>query len=194
MKPKGSLPCSQEPVTRLCPEPAYELWSFSLCSLLYLLKKITGQWNCYIQHAWEVGNIKGVLKCVCWKPERLSIVKRLRAGRPEFGFWQMQLFSLFTASSRLVVGPTQLPIQCIPGVKQLRCEAAIRNAWSYTSTHPHVFMTWCLIKGGVTLPSLWPALQEECRSIGNVVRKFRSAVGTWCLVVPVAVSCRVLCI
>jgi hypothetical protein len=24
--------------------------------------------------------------------------------------------------------------------------AEIKNAWSYTSTSPHVFMVWCLIK------------------------------------------------
>jgi hypothetical protein len=26
-----------------------------------------------------------------------------------------------------------------------------KNAWSYTSTHPYIFMTWCLIKGYVCM-------------------------------------------
>jgi hypothetical protein len=40
------------------------------------------------------------------------------------------------------------------GVKQLRYEAdhlppssaEVKNAWSYTSTPPYVFMAWCLVK------------------------------------------------
>jgi len=41
-----------------------------------------------------------------------------------------------------------------PGVKRPGREAdhsppssaEVKNAWSYTSTPPHVFMTWCLVK------------------------------------------------
>jgi hypothetical protein len=56
---------------------------------------------------------------------------------------------LFTAVSRTALGPTQPPIQWVPGVltlgvKQPRCEAEhsppssaeVKNAWSYTSTPP----------------------------------------------------------
>jgi hypothetical protein len=56
---------------------------------------------------------------------------------------------LFTAASRPVLGPTQPPIQWVPGtlslgVKQLGREAdhsppsrnEVKNAWSYTSTPP----------------------------------------------------------
>jgi hypothetical protein len=54
---------------------------------------------------------------------------------------------LFTTASRMALGPTQPPIQWVPGalslgVKQLGCEAdrslpssaEVKNAWSYTST------------------------------------------------------------
>jgi hypothetical protein len=57
------------------------------------------------------------------------------------------------------MGPTQPPIQRIPGsvsqgVKQQGHAAdhsppsstKINNMWSYTSTPPYVFMAWCLIK------------------------------------------------
>jgi hypothetical protein len=56
------------------------------------------------------------------------------------------------------LGPTQ-PIQWVPGtvslgVKRPRREAEhsppssteVKYAWSYTSTPPYVFMSWCLIK------------------------------------------------
>jgi len=57
--------------------------------------------------------------------------------------------SLFTTVSRTVLGPTQPPIQWVPGalfleVKRPRLEAdhsppssaEVKNAWSYTSTPP----------------------------------------------------------
>jgi len=58
-----------------------------------------------------------------------------------------------------VQGPTQLSVQLIqevvtpranlPGCKDdhsLPSGAEVRNAWSYTSTPPQVFMSWCLVK------------------------------------------------
>jgi hypothetical protein len=66
---------------------------------------------------------------------------------------------LFTTASRPALGPTQPPIQWIPGalslgVKLTRREAdhsppssvEVKNAWSYTSTPQYVFMAWCLVK------------------------------------------------
>jgi len=71
---------------------------------------------------------------------------------------------LFTAVPRLALVSTQPPIQWVPGalspgVKQLKHEAEhlpissaeVKNAWSYTSTPPYTFMTWCLIKQGIHL-------------------------------------------
>jgi len=56
-------------------------------------------------------------------------------------------------------GPTQPPIQWVPGAASLGLErpgreadhsppsrAEIKNACSYTSTPQYVFMAWCLIK------------------------------------------------
>jgi hypothetical protein len=72
--------------------------------------------------------------------------------------------SLFTTASRTSLGPTQPPIQWVPGALSLGVKrqereadhsppssAEVKNAWSYTSTPPYVFMTWCLIKHTFTL-------------------------------------------
>jgi hypothetical protein len=65
---------------------------------------------------------------------------------------------LFTTASRMVLGPTQPPIQWVPGalslgVKQPRhkadhlpSSAKVKNAWNYTSTPQYTFMTWCSVK------------------------------------------------
>jgi len=66
--------------------------------------------------------------------------------------------------SRLAVGFTQCPVQLVPGVlcpglKELRQEAdclplssaEVKNAWSYISTPPYIFMALCLSKHRVHL-------------------------------------------
>jgi hypothetical protein len=59
-----------------------------------------------------------------------------------------------STSSRPDLGPTQPPIQWVPGVKLLGREAnhsppasvEVTQMWLYTSTPPFAFMTWCFIK------------------------------------------------
>jgi hypothetical protein len=61
---------------------------------------------------------------------------------------------LFATVSRPSMGPTQPPSQWVLGAKPPGCEAdhsspssaEVKNAWSYTSIPPYVFMVWCLIK------------------------------------------------
>jgi hypothetical protein len=75
-----------------------------------------------------------------------------------FDSWQGLGIFPFTTMSRLALGPTQPPVQCVPGVLSLEenrpgCEAdhsppssvEVKNAWSYTSTPQYVFMLWCLV-------------------------------------------------
>jgi hypothetical protein len=84
----------------------------------------------------------------------VSTVTRLRTGRQGFNSQQKQGIFLFTTASRLVLGPTQPPIQWVSEIKRLEVEAGhsppssaeVKNAWSYTSTSQYVFMAWCLIK------------------------------------------------
>jgi hypothetical protein len=73
---------------------------------------------------------------------------------------------LLSAASRPVLGCTQLPTKYVrvalsPGVKWPGREAdysppssaEVKNAWSYTSTPSEVFMAWCYLSTGKTLPS-----------------------------------------
>jgi len=54
----------------------------------------------------------------------------------------------FSTASRPALGPTQPPIQWVPGVKRPGREdehsppssSEVRNAWSYTCITPYVFM------------------------------------------------------
>jgi hypothetical protein len=73
-------------------------------------------------------------------------------------WWGLGIF-LFTTMSRMAVGPTQPPIQLVPGALSLGVmhpgheadhslpySAKVRNAWSYTSTPQYIFTAWCLFK------------------------------------------------
>jgi hypothetical protein len=69
------------------------------------------------------------------------------------------IFSFFATASRPALGPSQPPIQWVPGnilrgIKRSGREAdhsslpstEVKNVWSYTSTPTHLFMAWYLIK------------------------------------------------
>jgi hypothetical protein len=66
---------------------------------------------------------------------------------------------LFTTLSRTALGPTQPPIQWVPGALSLGVKrpgreadhsppfsAEVKNEWSYTSTPQYVLTAWCLVK------------------------------------------------
>jgi hypothetical protein len=66
---------------------------------------------------------------------------------------------IFTTASRTALGPTQPPIQGVPGALSLGVKrpgreadnsppssAEVKNAWSCTSTPPNIFKAWCLVK------------------------------------------------
>jgi hypothetical protein len=66
---------------------------------------------------------------------------------------------LFTTAFRTVLGPSEPPIQWIPGALSLVVKrpereadhsppssAEVENAWSYISTPQYVFIAWCLVK------------------------------------------------
>jgi hypothetical protein len=74
----------------------------------------------------------------------VSIVTRLRAGRPEFYFWHGEGHFLSATAFRPALVSTQPPIQWVPRVKRSGREAyhspsssaEVKNAWSCTSTAP----------------------------------------------------------
>jgi hypothetical protein len=82
-----------------------------------------------------------------------------RIGVLEFDSWQGLGIFFFTTVSRPVLGPTQPPIQWVPGalflgVKWPGREAdqsstssvEVKNTWSFTSTPQYVFRAWYLVK------------------------------------------------
>jgi hypothetical protein len=82
-------------------------------------------------------------------------VTELGAGKPDFDFRRRQGLLLFATISRQALGHTQLlPIQWISGVNSQRRETdhshpsnvEVKSAWSCTSSPPHVFMVWYLVK------------------------------------------------
>jgi hypothetical protein len=101
----------------------------------------------------------GVRNIIWSRNNSVSIATRLRAGRPGFDFQRGQGTFLFATALRSALGSTQLPIQCVSGALSLGVKwpgreadhsfpssADVKNAWSYISTLPHVFMGWCLAK------------------------------------------------
>jgi hypothetical protein len=89
------------------------------------------------------------------------VTLKMKAARSFLGFDSRQVLGifLFTTASRTALGPTRPPIQWVRrvlslGVKRQGREGdhsppsstEVKNAWSYTSTPPYVFMAWCFVK------------------------------------------------
>jgi hypothetical protein len=66
---------------------------------------------------------------------------------------------LFTTASRPALGPTQPPIQWVPGALYLGLKrpgseadhlppssAGVKNVWSYAPTPQYAFVVWCSVK------------------------------------------------
>jgi hypothetical protein len=120
-----------------------------------------------------------------------SVGIALGYGLDDRGFEYRQELGIFpfTTVSRPALGPTQPPIQRLPGDLSLRIKqpgretehsppssAVIKNAWSYTSTPQYAFMAWCSVKStGTTLllPLLLHVIKDEMggsRSIHGEMR------------------------
>jgi hypothetical protein len=90
-------------------------WKFSQWFHLKTLLFSTSPWQKYkhitlqLRTVWKINQELGQLS---------QYSDGLQAGQPGFEFWQGQDFLLSTMS-RLALGPTQPPIQCIPGVISL---------------------------------------------------------------------------
>jgi hypothetical protein len=78
---------------------------------------------------------------------------------PSYTFIMHAGIFLFTTASRTALGPTQPPIQWVPGALSLGVKrqdreadhshpssAEVKNAWSHIFTPQYVFMAWCLLK------------------------------------------------
>jgi hypothetical protein len=76
---------------------------------------------------------------------------------------------LFTTASRTALGPTQPPLQWVPGALSLGVKrpgseadhsppssAEIKNERSYTSTPPTRFTAWCLVRDNFTFNFTFP--------------------------------------
>jgi len=89
----------------------------------------------------------------------LSVVTGMQPGRPGFDFPTGA--GIFSLQHRVQIGYGAHPASCRMGtgalslwVKQPGCEVdgspsssfKGKNAWSYTSTAPHIFMASCLVK------------------------------------------------
>jgi hypothetical protein len=84
-----------------------------------------------------------------WNLNRIVTgISRISSSFNFFSNFHYDLLMSFFTSSRPVLGPTQPPIQWVPGVKRPGCQAdyshptdaEVKKTWIYTSTPPYVFM------------------------------------------------------
>jgi hypothetical protein len=138
-------------------------------------------WTCYchsqvleLLHFWkDVLAFSKIWFCPIfwWRDTMIYLVFSVFSSRPTSLLVSNRIsvlciFYLCTAS-RTALGPTQPPILWVPGALSLGVKrpgreadhsppssAEVKNAWSYTSTPPYVFMAWCLVKhrDNFTLP------------------------------------------
>jgi hypothetical protein len=110
----------------------------------------------------------------------VSIVTRLRVGRPGFDSWQGKgFFSLChcvqTDFAAHVAFYTVRTGDSFPGDRPGReanhspsSSAEIKNAWSYTSTPKYVFMAWCSFKYRDNFISSFDT-NKHLRTTGSVI-------------------------
>jgi hypothetical protein len=103
--------------------------------------------------------------------------------------WSLLMFALHG----FIIFPSQPPTQSLPrvlsrGAKRPGREAddsppssaEVKNAWSSTSTHQHVFMAWCPIKQWMSLQLLilrdWIVITgpQTCHAFVNTVMNLRA--------------------
>jgi hypothetical protein len=112
--------------------------------------------------------VKPLHLTICFVDVLTMIIYRYTFNNPSMG-WTIGVLGfdsrrglgifLFTTAFRTTLGPTQPPIQWVPGALSLRVKrpgreadhsllssAESMNAWSYTSTLQYAFMAWCLVK------------------------------------------------
>jgi len=76
----------------------------------------------------------------------VSIVTRLCVGQQvQFPALAGKGSSFFITASILALGPSQPPIQWVPGGSN-HSPAKVKNVWSYTSTLQYIFIAWYLLK------------------------------------------------
>jgi hypothetical protein len=129
MELEGSLPCSEHPAIGPYPEPDASQRNHAKLKYLSLYLSTSS------------------------RSRNSSVIIALCGSRQGLGIFP------FTTASRPALGPTQLPIQWVPGTLSLGVKLSgretehsppysdeVKNAWSYTSTLQYAFMVWCSVK------------------------------------------------